>query len=57
MDFSAAEVMECYPDMQQVSLRLTQTFSAEMVAGRVFTGHAVLQPDRVMTWVVEPQPR
>ncbi|MCT2386659.1 4'-phosphopantetheinyl transferase family protein [Erwinia pyrifoliae] len=57
MDFSAAEVVECHPDMRQVGLRLTQTFSAEMVTGRVFTGHAVLQSDRVLTWIVEPQPR
>ncbi|CCG87780.1 4'-phosphopantetheinyl transferase family protein [Erwinia piriflorinigrans] len=57
MDFSAAEVVDCSGDMRQVSLRLTQTFSAEMQAGRVFAGRAVLQSDRVLTWVVEPQPR
>lgn len=55
MDFSAAEVIECSDDLQHVSLRMTQTVSAEIEVGRVFEGRAVLQPDRVMTWVIGPQ--
>jgi len=55
MDFSAAQVVACSDDLQQLRLRLTQTFSAEMVAGREFIGRAQVQPDEVLTWVVGQQ--
>lgn len=55
MDFSAAQVVACSDDLQQLTLRLTHTFSTEMVAGREFTGRAQVQPDEVLTWVVGQQ--
>lgn len=57
MDFSAVEVVQCSSDLQYLSLRLTQTFSAQTVAGRVFAGRCVLQCGWVQTWIVEAQPR
>ncbi|NJD85588.1 4'-phosphopantetheinyl transferase superfamily protein, partial [Candidatus Erwinia dacicola] len=55
MDFSVAQVVACSDDLQQLRLRLTQTFSAEIVAGREFIGRAQVQSDEVLTWVVGQQ--
>lgn len=55
MDFSGAEIMAFSADLNHISLRLTQTFSARLVAGSLFAGRVLLQPDRVITWVTGPQ--
>lgn len=53
MDFSAAQIVACGPDLTQVTLRLTHSFSAEFMAGREFTGAVRVAPDEVLTWIVE----
>ena len=54
MDFSAAaRIPTSGPDLTQVTLRLTHSFSAEFMAGREFTGAVRIAPDEVLAWIVE----
>ncbi|MCX8964994.1 4'-phosphopantetheinyl transferase superfamily protein [Erwinia psidii] len=54
MDFKDAEIVASNADASRVCLRLVRHFPADFPAGRLFTGHVLIQEDRVLSWIVTP---
>lgn len=52
MDFEAAEIVDCNVSASNILLRLTRHLSPEFPTGRLFTGHAQVTDDRVLSWIV-----